>query len=165
MSEDLICGIDNGVSGALAFLGRTPGSRPFGMIPMPVQSKKKGREIDMAALRNHLTGHCAPISRMTVILEEPGGSKSASAAASMAASFGAIRGALQWAGAKIIRITPQKWQKEMLGNCEDTKKRALAVARELWPDETFLASERSRVPHDGMVDAALMCEYARRMNL
>lgn len=47
----------------------------------------------------------------------------------------------------------------------DTKPRALAKALQLWPGETFLASERCRVPHDGMIDAALIAEYGRINNL
>jgi len=41
----------------------------------------------------------------------------------------------------------------------------LLKARQLWPDETWLASPRCTKPHDGMIDAALIAEYARISNL
>jgi len=39
---------------------------------------------------------------------------------------------------------------------------AAALAKRLWPEETFLASKRSKIPHSGMVDAALVAEFYRR---
>jgi hypothetical protein len=47
----------------------------------------------------------------------------------------------------------------------DTKPAALAKAKQLWPEETFLASARSTKPHEGIVDAYLIAEYGRMKNL
>jgi hypothetical protein len=159
-----LVGIDNGVTGGLCILPDMTGGSPVAMIPMPVQVTKKGREVDVLAVREWL-GAFGPWSMMRVIIEEPGGSKSASAAASMAHSFGALRGAFAWGGIPVIRITPQRWQKDILGKCADTKAAALTKARELWPSETWLASARCRVANDGLVDSALIAEFARRNRL
>lgn len=156
----MIVGIDNGVSGAIAILSGEIHAAPVAMTPMPVQITKKGREVDVAAIKAWLSKF-GEWKDMRVIIEEPGGSKSASAAASMAHSFGAIRGALAWAGISTVRITPQRWQKEMLGKCADNKAAALTKARELWPAESWLASPLCRVAHDGMVDAVLIAEFGR----
>lgn len=101
------------------------------------------------------------------MIEEQGGSKSAKAACSMAGSFHALRAVLTIGLYRWHRITPQSWQKAMLPKCKagDTKPRALALAKELWPEESFLASPRCKVPHDGLIDAALIAEYSRRMKL
>ena len=57
----------------------------------------------------------------------------------------------------------QTWQRSMLAGIEgDTKQRALIAAQRLWPGQDWRASERSRKPHDGIVDAALIAEYGRR---
>lgn len=53
---------------------------------------------------------------------------------------------------------------------KDTKKAAHIVARRLWPKHEWRASAQtksglSKNPHDGMIDAALIAEYGRRMNL
>jgi hypothetical protein len=60
---------------------------------------------------------------------------------------------------------PQAWQRVMLPNCAkgDTKPAALAKAKQLWPAETWLATNRSTKPHDGLVDAALIAEFGRTM--
>ena len=41
----------------------------------------------------------------------------------------------------------------------DTKKTALNVAGRLFPNESFLATKRSRVKHDGIIDATLIAYY------
>jgi hypothetical protein len=85
----------------------------------------------------------------------------------MAGSFHAIRAVITSMRIPWHRITPQSWQKVMLPKCKagDTKPRALALAMALWPQESFLASPRCKVPHDGLIDAALIAEYSRRMKL
>ncbi len=67
-------------------------------------------------------------------------------------------------------INPKIWQKEMWqgiqiqkkGKKKDAKSTSLLAAKRLFPNETFLATERSSVPHDGIVDAVLMAEFCRR---
>ena len=41
----------------------------------------------------------------------------------------------------------------------DTKAMAKACAHQLFPNESFLASERCTTPHDGMIDAAMIAYY------
>ena len=161
-------GIDNGISGGLVALSDYDGSYIDG-IPMPIQSARKGNEIDVMTVRAWLKQISGEDSTKvaSVTIEEPGGSKSAQACASMAGSFHALRTVLTLGRYRWHRVTPQAWQKVMLPCCKagDTKKRALEYARRAWPEETFLASPRCKVPHDGMIDAALIAEYSRRMKL
>jgi hypothetical protein len=162
-------GLDNGVSGALCALSPTPGVGIIAMTTMPIQRARKGNEIDVVGVWQWLVQELQADrnrDRITAVLEEPGGSKSARAATSMAGSFHALRALFQVQGIRFIRITPQQWQKPML-HCKagDTKPAALSLARQLWPTENWLASERCKVPHDGLVDSALIAEYARRNNL
>ena len=63
-------------------------------------------------------------------------------------------------------VPPSTWSKEMhrgIGQqFTDTKSRSLAMSRRLWPDETWLRGSRTRIPHDGMYESALIAEYGRR---
>jgi hypothetical protein len=161
-------GIDNGVSGGLVALSDLSNVPPIGMLPMPTLRARKGNEVDVRAVHHWLTETCGGnLSSAVYVLEEPGGSKSAKAACSMAGSFHALRGFFETKFLRWERVTPQAWQRTMLPGCKtgDSKPRALELARRLWPQETFLASERSRIPHDGLVDAALIAEWARRQTL
>jgi hypothetical protein len=60
-------------------------------------------------------------------------------------------------------VPPQAWtgalHKKAPMTFANPKESSLYVARQLWPDQNFLATERSRVPHDGVVDAALIAYY------
>lgn len=78
-------------------------------------------------------------------------------------------------------VGPKTWQKAMFSGAKiqtktkkvegvsktvtDTKATATLVAKRLFPQETFLKSDRSKKPHDGLVDACLLAEYGRRRDL
>ena len=128
---------------------------------MPIQATKRGNEIDVAHVKDWLWQNCE-CETSTLVIEEPGGTKSAKAAYSMGCSFGALRAIAVMLGFRVERITPQSWQKPML-KCKpgDTKPAAITKARELWPHHDFRATPKCRILHDGMVDAALMCEHYR----
>ena len=159
-------GIDNGLTGALVALSDHPGA-PIAKIKMPTRGKVKGNEVDAEAVWDWLLAY-KEMGELTVTLETPGKhSPGAQALCSMCDSYGAIRGILESRYIRHHRITPQAWQKIMLPGCAqgDTKPAALARAKQLWPGESWLASPRCTTPHDGLIDAALIAEYARIKNL
>lgn len=158
-------GIDNGLTGGIVAVSDHPGPI-IDLWPMPTRGKSKGNEVDAEMVWSFVDKWKR--EDVTVILETPGKhSPGAQALCSMWDSYGAIRGVLESRGIRHHRITPQAWQKRMLVGCSkgDTKPAALAMARRLWPDETWLASPRCKTPHDGMIDAALIAEYGRTSNL
>lgn len=61
-------------------------------------------------------------------------------------------------------VRAQTWQKEynISGKKGNTKAQALRICQDLFPDANLLATERSRKSHEGIVDAVLIAEYARR---
>jgi hypothetical protein len=155
-------GIDNGLTGGLVALSDHPG-QPINMCVMPTRGKAKGNEVDAERVWAWID-EWQSCSSVTVILETPGKhSPGAQALCSMWDSYGAIRGVLESRRIRHHRITPQAWQKVMLPGCAkgDTKPAALAKARQLWPEESWLATPRSTKPHEGLIDAALIAEYGR----
>ena len=159
-------GIDNGVSGGAVAIDDN--GKIIDYLVMPIQKARRRNEVDVRAFVKWLT--CISrnyLADIKVIVEEPGGSKSASAAVSMEGSFHALRGALESRRASWDRITPRSWQKIMIPGCKtgETKPRALECAQRLWPAQSWRATLRCKVPHAGLVDAALIAEYARRTNL
>ncbi len=71
-----------------------------------------------------------------------------------------------WQGVPLIqKIDGKKKNKDGTQKMKtDTKAMSLVAAQRIFPNESFLATERSSVPHDGLVDAALICEFGKRMN-
>ena len=80
----------------------------------------------------------------------------------MSISFGKMIGAFEVTGFRVERVQVRDWQREMLGKKIPkgmTKPLALAYARRRWPDQDWLASTRCKLPHDGIIDAALIALY------
>jgi hypothetical protein len=81
---------------------------------------------------------------------------------------GIVIGALECKGIDYVKVPPKTWQKAIwipedivkFGAKVDTKATSLNAARRLYPNEQFLASSRSSVAHDGIVDAVLLAIYA-----
>ena len=74
-------------------------------------------------------------------------------------NYGFIRGLLQANGVPYEAVNPRKWKKEF---SVTDKNSAVEVCRRLFPDVSLLRTEKCRKPHDGMAEALLMAEYARR---
>ena len=75
-------------------------------------------------------------------------------------SVGYIKGVLESFAIPYQEITPKKWKSEFGLNSE--KAASAEVCGKLFPDISLLATPKSKKPHDGMSEALLMAEYARR---
>jgi len=134
----MIIGIDNGMSGGICAISKHDGSI-IACEKMPIKFAHGSNEVDTVELMiilNSLDDNL-PSGGTNIVIEKPGGSKSATAAKSMSGCLHAIRGALESRGVTLHRITPQSWQKVLIPGKGDTKERALAKAKELWPDEKW----------------------------
>lgn len=75
-------------------------------------------------------------------------------------NFGFIQGLLTAYSIPYELVTPQKWKKEF--QVTGDKNSAIAVCRRLFPGVSLRRTDRCRSDHDGMAEALLMAEYARR---
>ena len=75
-------------------------------------------------------------------------------------SYGYIKGVLEAYGIPYQEISPQRWKKEFGLNSEKT--RSVEVCQRMFPNVGLLATPRCKKLHDGMAEALLMAEYARR---
>jgi crossover junction endodeoxyribonuclease RuvC len=80
--------------------------------------------------------------------------------------YGKILGVLETLKISYDLVQPQKWQRKMIPGTKkgETKKAALAKARQLFPHESFIP-DRCRTAHDGIVDAVLIAEYGRGLHV
>ena len=158
-------GIDNGLSGAIAVLNTDGGILATWL--MPAVKVGKGREFWPRGLA---AGLC-DLQGGTVVLERP--TKHAAGVLSLCSTwccYGGIRAVLELQQFRVHEVaTPRQWQKTFWavpkmpkGQKFDTKAAALRVARQLWPEQSFLATARCTTPHNGIVDALLIAEHGRR---
>ena len=75
-------------------------------------------------------------------------------------NLGMIEGLLRAYGISYQMVPPQTWKKEF--SLSSDKAKSIEVCQKLFPNVSLLATERSRKPNDGMAEALLMAEYARR---
>lgn len=137
-----------------------------------------GGEIDVFALSMHLNKW--RLSDVHACIEDVHSVYGSSAASNFqfGRSAGIIEGILHAAKIPFTKITPKTWQKEMWQGVDvltktvkikgkikiknDTKAMSLIAIKRLYPDLNLLPSKRAYVPHDGMVDAALIGAYCNR---
>ena len=162
-------GIDNGVTGGIAVL--SPLGQIIDAFVMPVH-RVRGNEIDAQRLVSGIRDAVHNCEFVAVVEECPEHSKQKSTMRSMATSYGIICGAISAAfpSMRLVRVRSgnpkDSWQRAMLNTVKgNTKPAALAKARSLWPSESWLATPRSSTPHSGLIDAALIAEYARTKQL
>ena len=103
-----------------------------------------------------------PVSAIRVCVEKVGAMphQGVTSMFTFGANFGFIQGMLQALEIPYELIRPQKWKKEF--GVTGDKNMSIDVCKRLYPDVSLLPTERSRKENDGMAEALLMAEYARR---
>jgi len=154
----MIAGVDPGRQGAVCFMSED--SR----VAFPFSDL--GGEIDLVELRTLLEEY----KPKTIYIEEVHAifGSSAGATFSFGAGYGSLIGLFVGLQIPFVRIKPKTWQASFfsLGGKlapKERKQRCLKAAKELFPKENFLATERSKIPHSGIVDATLLAHYALRV--
>ena len=83
-------------------------------------------------------------------------------------NLGRLEGVMIAMGISFDLIKPKMWQKHMICSPKyhDTKRRALVSANKVFKKTKsfWLPTKRHTVPHDGIIDAALLAEFCRRLN-
>ena len=74
--------------------------------------------------------------------------------------YGFIQGVLTAFGIPYQLVPSQTWKKEFSLN--SNKQTSIEVCQRLFPEVNLYRTERCKKPHDGMAEALLMAEYARR---
>lgn len=176
MSETrFFVGVDNGLHGAIAVLDAKGGIMHLFPMPnfyvtkttkTPKGNFKRQGYVDALAICRFFDQWGEMMWRqMSVLIEVPAGSKQAMIAISMADSYATVRTLFQVKGSQVDKRRALQWQKTFWtkprGCTRDTKDYALEAANKRWPDQSWLASKKCRTAHDGLVDAALIAEYAR----
>lgn len=165
-------GVDLGKDGGLVCLGES-GIVAMSVMPVITSSKSK-KVLDLAKIKAFILTYnptvvvVEKLTPLPAFITRKGGEKQFAggnlANFSRGYSLGSFEGLLVALGRKYVLVAPQSWQADLLRDtaAADTKQAALIVVKRLWPDQTFLASERSRKPHGGLVDAACIAEFGRR---
>ena len=139
-------GIDPGKDGALSLIdedGNVCGIFPFS-------------EVAYVSICYQMKGRCkCALERVSA---RPG--QGTVSMFSFGENYGFIRGILEAFNIPYETVRPQKWKKEF-GLTSD-KKQSIATAHRLFPGVDLRKNERCKKDHDGMAEALLLGEWARR---
>lgn len=160
-------GIDIGKKGAI-YMMNEDGSEDWRVVMPMIKDQVDWHQLDQILSPYEGFNGMLVFEKLNVIF---GSSKKT--AFSMGEQYGAVRQACIAHAIRYTEVPAKKWQKEMFEGqvrilktgsktALDTKAMALVAAKRLFPTTNLLITEKSSVPHDGLVDALLMAEYARR---
>jgi len=152
-------GLDPGKTGGIAAL--YPGLTPVAQ-PMPVI----GKELDLGAVVKWLYPAGGNSIDFAVVERQQAMPKQGVASTFQTGyGFGVLVGLLYACNTPFQIVSAKEWQKTfgITGARGDVKTQAAQIAQRLFPEVELRATARCRKPHEGIVDALLIAEYARRL--
>jgi hypothetical protein len=164
--EPCVIGIDPGFSGGLVALALD--AVPVASVAMPQVKARKGNDLDTRAILEWLDwiGHGFV---NLVVMERPGPRPTDGSVQAFKFGWmsGKLCGLIEGQALPMELVTPQSWQKAILpgvvpGHATDTKARSIAYVKRRWPGLNLRRTDRCKVDHDGIADAACIAEWARR---
>lgn len=147
-----VIGIDPGLSGAaVSFDGEEMELLPF---------ERLSECIDLTPFRRFLVKKSAESCEVFMEKVHAMPKQGVSSMFKFGRTFGQLEGVLSGLMIPYHLVTPQTWQKVCHSGIsgENAKAKSLEACRRLFPGEDFVM-EGCRVPHDGVVDAALIAYY------
>lgn len=148
----VICGIDPGQKGGVAFL--LPDKTAFPRIePMPKDLLQLADWLEATKPAHVFIEKAQSMPRQGI-----------SSAFNYGCHFGELRGIMIALQIPYTLISPRVWTRTMhLGAVGDTKAKSLEAARRLFPGQSFLPEgTRCKKAHSGMYEAVLIAEWGRR---
>lgn len=166
-----IIGCDPGITGAFFVLKQT--QQQFAIMPTieielttktKAGNRKKKNVINAAAVKSWLEQFPRETTEIMIELvgPMPNAENGAASLFSFGEGFGLLKGIFVGMGFRMGQVRPQRWQADIMRG--RPKGSEAIVAAELFPGVDWRASDRCRKPHSGLVDAALIGEYARRVS-
>ena len=146
----IILGIDPGFKGGLSFLN--PQDMSVKSYPMPIIKGEK-TSLDKHAILDLFLEHSPEMMVIEKVGVRPGQGISSGFTFGYYAGF--FEGLASGLALPFIQLTPQAWMKDIFEGISKTdEKSSIRYCQNFWPKNVWVASDRSRVPHDGMTDSA-----------
>lgn len=140
-------GIDPGKSGALAIIHEDGQVETYTFNPAVYTT-----------VLDHVSKNTDPICCLEKVSAMPG--QGVVSMFNFGHNLGFIEGVLQATKLPYQLVPPQTWKKEF--SLTSDKAKSIEVCQKLFPNANLMATDRSRKPSDGIAEAVLMAEYARR---
>lgn len=160
MKSNIYCGIDPGISGAIALLQ----DDKLTLEDMPTVKTDKKSTVFLPHLIEILE-NAVRAGPLYVALEKvhamPG--QGVTSMFSFGYNYGVVLGALTALRVQYVLVTPQRWKKLLLTDMQKDKQATIIKASQMFPDNQF-ATPRGRLL-DGRGDATMLSLYAKHYYL
>lgn len=163
-------GIDPGLNGAFAVIS---GDRiRYKMVMPTISIKTKGGKTRREIVREGVLSFLATLplhTHVAIEKQEAYRSQNVTSSCTICKNYGILLMALSATHMNITEVPSEEWQKHFgivskkKAGGQSTKEQAFPIAQALYPEADFLKSERSRRPHDGIVDACLIAHYCQSL--
>lgn len=159
----MVCGIDPGLKGGIAYLDDHGGLVRLLSIPtIQIAGKKRTKRVydEEALVELFDSMQCRTYCIESNIIIPTDGRLSQVASGD---GYGLLRGILRALRKEIMIVSPKGWQKGFLEGAKgrhEVKKKSVAVAKKLFPTAVLEGPRGAAL--DGLSDALLIAEYARR---
>jgi crossover junction endodeoxyribonuclease RuvC len=153
-------GIDPGKDGAMAIIGYrdTPILIPFNESEYANQLRRVAQPFVVRGTEG-VIDQLETFAVVEHVNAMPG--QGVTSCFSFGQNFGFILGLLTAFRIPYELVRPQKWKKEF--SCTSDKNTSISVAQRLFPGVDLRRTPKCTKPHDGMAEALLMAEHARRL--
>lgn len=157
-----VMGIDPGLNGGIVILDGL--SIVFKCkMPVRVKNKEGKKEVDFIEVFNIIQQY-QPVK---IILERasPRPLEGVVSAFTSGLNWGSVRSMAEMSvgASNLVLVSPRVWAVKIHTDSIDAvpnpKERSLNEVKKLFPNESFLATLRSKKPHDGMIDACLIAHW------
>ena len=157
-TQVIAIGIDPGKDGAMAILWPTEPYPPLGEETITVIPFDRTRFRDTVRSLNNNN----PFTKVVCVLEHVGAMPGQGSVSMFhfGENFGWLQGILDAFEIPYELVRPQKWKMEF--SCTSDKNSSIDVAKRLFPLVDLRRTPQCKGPHDGICEALLMAEYARR---
>lgn len=161
---DNIIGIDPGLAGGIAILNKQGKIQDVMSMPVLYLKTAKGRkgEYDVKKIREMFEEYSPKMVALEIQQAMP--KQGVTSTFKTGRGFGLLEGILIGLKIPYILIKPRQWQSTMFEGLpkDNSKTLSILVAERLFPEQDFRKSDRCSNVSDGMTDAILIAEYARR---
>jgi hypothetical protein len=152
----IIMAFDPGISGGYAILANKE-LVCRGKMPIDKNLKNKKSTINLDEVINLINAYKPDV----VVLERqaPRPGEGISSSWTSGYNFGLLFALSSFLVKNVVLVSPRSWATKLHdpnSQLENPKEKSLEVAKKLFPNENFLATQRSSKPHEGIIDALLI---------
>lgn len=151
----IYCGIDPGKTGAVSVI---EDSNVY-VYPMPLNEEQS---VDFTEVANILRKHNPDVVYIEAVSSRP--MQGSVSVFTFGFSTGGLHGVCHALGIKIVKVSPQKWQKYLMGKekgVKHTKEMTIEFIKKTYPNVSLMATKRSRKESDGMADSLAIATFGK----